>query len=387
MQDKLHIAYVVSHYPHEAFGDDGGLGTSVYTLVEKIRKKDCYVSVFVYGQKKAFEIKDENLTIYSLADSDAKWFKFYFHRKSIEKFINDKIKSTGIDIIEAPDWTGITAFMHFPIPLIIRFHGSDAYFCYLEKRKQKLKNFLFEKLAIKNADAFIAPTAFAGELSKKIFNIQGKEIKTIHYGLEIQNFQNPQPETFEKGLILYIGTIIRKKGVLQLPNIFHLVKKNCPDARLVLIGGDSYDIETGSKSTWELVRKLFQNGEENSVSYLGKVPYQQVKEHIKKAHVCIFPTFAETLGMVTIESMALQKPVINSDIGWSQELIEDGVSGYLIHPENHGLYAQRIQELFQNDDVAVSIGNAARARVEANFDIEKIVLQNIDFYKRIASGS
>ena len=39
MNNQLHVGYIVSHYPHEAFGDDGGLGTSVYTLVEKIRKK------------------------------------------------------------------------------------------------------------------------------------------------------------------------------------------------------------------------------------------------------------------------------------------------------------------------------------------------------------
>jgi glycosyltransferase involved in cell wall biosynthesis len=42
---------------------------------------------------------------------------------------------------------------------------------------------------------------------------------------------------------------------------------------------------------------------------------------MKQAQVCIFPSFAETLGMVTIESMALQKPVVNTSIGWAPELI------------------------------------------------------------------
>ncbi len=383
MKKQLHIAYIVSHYPHEAFGDDGGLGTSVYNLVEKIRRKDCYVSVFVYGQKKAFEIHEDNLTLYSILDSNHAFLKFYFHRKQIEKFIKEKIKTTGIDVLEAPDWTGITAFMHFDIPLIIRFHGSDAYFCHLEKRKQKLKNYWFEKWAIQGANAFIAPTAFAGELSKRIFKIKDKEIQTIHYGLSIENFQNDHPEKFEKGVILYLGTIIRKKGVLQLPGIFNLITQDFPEAHLVMIGGDSYDIETGSASTWELVRQQFKD--EKQVSYLGKVPYQHVKEHIKNAHVCIFPTFAETLGMVTIESMALQKPVINSNIGWSQELIEDGVSGYLIHPENHSLYAQRIKALFDDTALATNMGTAARVRVEQYFDIEKIAQQNIDFYQRMVS--
>ena len=45
----------------------------------------------------------------------------------------------------------------------------------------------------------------------------------------------------------------------------------------MLIGGDSYDIETGSKSTWELVRQLFQKDEEKSVTYLGKVTSGKIK--------------------------------------------------------------------------------------------------------------
>lgn len=385
MKNQLHVAYLVSHYPHMAFGDDGGLGTSVYTLVEKIRRKNCYVSVFVYGQKKEFEIKEENLTIYSVPDSKATFLKFYFHRKQIEKFIKNRIKTTAIDILEAPDWTGITAFMSFDIPLIIRFHGSDAYFCNLEKRKQKFKNFFFEKIAVMRANAFIAPTAFAGELSKEIFKIKKKEIRIIHYGLEIENFQNSNPENFDPELILYIGTIIRKKGVFELPSIFQLIIEKHPNSKLVLIGGDSFDIETGSSSTWNLVCNQFNKETIGSVLYVGKIPYQEVKEYIKNAHVCIFPTFAETLGMVTIESMALKKPVINSNIGWSTELIEDGISGYLVHPKNHALYAERINQLFADKEKTITIGAAARARVEKNFDIEKIVFQNIDFYREVVT--
>lgn len=63
MKSNLHVAYIVSHYPHKAFGHDGGIGTSVYTLVEKLRKSNVQVSVFVYGQKEKFIIEEENVTI------------------------------------------------------------------------------------------------------------------------------------------------------------------------------------------------------------------------------------------------------------------------------------------------------------------------------------
>lgn len=380
---KLHIAYIVSHYPHKAFGHDGGLGTSVYNLVQKLNLLDYKVSVFVYGQKKEFILEEENVTIYSLTDSKANYFRFYFNRKKIEKFIKETISKKGINIIEAPDWTGITAFMNFKIPLVIRFHGSDAYFCHLEKRKQKAKNYWSEKLALTHAKGFIAPTTFAGALSKKIFKLKKKEITTIHHGLELQNFTNNSPAVFEKGVILYVGTLIRKKGALELPGIFSKVRKEFPDAKLVLIGSDSYDIKTKSDSTWQLMQNQFEDNDLNNVEYLGKIPYNEVVDYIRKANVCVFPTFAETLGMVTIESMAMQKAVVNSNIGWSQELIVDGENGYLVHPKDHDLFASRIYEVLSNDTLSLNLGQSARKRVEERFDINKIVSKNIEFYKKV----
>lgn len=385
MKTQMHIAYIVSHYPHKDFGHDGGLGTSVYNLVEQFKNQDVLVSVFVYSQNEDFVIEEGNTTIYSIKDGESSIFKFYKYRLKIAKFINKIAFEKNINIIEAPDWTGITAFMKFHIPLVIRFHGSDTYFCHLEKRQQKLKNFWFEKLAINTAKAFIAPTTFAGKVSKELFRIENKEIKTIHYGLELESFTNNAPEIFEKGLILYIGTIIRKKGVLELPEIFHKVRQKCPEAKLVLIGSDAPDIKTNSDSTWQLMQNQFEKEDLKNVEYLGKIPYAEVQNYIKNANVCVFPTYAETLGMVTIESMAMQKAVVNSNIGWSQELIVDGESGFLVHPSDHDLYADKIISLLQNDAFCKQIGEQARTRVETKFDITKVVDENIRFYQNIIS--
>jgi glycosyltransferase involved in cell wall biosynthesis len=290
-------------------------------------------------------------------------------------------------LVEAPDWTGITAFMNLKVPLVIRFHGSDTYFCHLENRKQKFKNYWFEKLAVKKAVAFIAPTTYAGVVSKKLFAIKNKSIQTIHYGLELDKFKNPNPENYVKGLILYIGTIIRKKGVFELPAILNKVRENHPEAHLVLIGGDSYDISTKSDSTWELLQKELKTEDRNSVSYLGKIPYQEVQNYIKKAHVCVFPTFAETLGMVTIEAMAMQKPVVNSAIGWAQELIIDGESGFLVHPKDHDLFSDRIISLMSDPILVKEMGIKAAERITAVFDIEKKAVENILFYESLIKTS
>ncbi len=379
----MHIAFLTSEYPHEKISHAGGLGTSIKNLAGALTKHNIEITVFVYGQQKAEIFTENNIHFHLIQDQKYTIAKWFLYRKYIQKYCNSIIKEQNIDILEVPDWTGITAFMNFRIPLVIRFHGSDTYFCHLEKRQQKAKNFWFEKLAIQGAKAFIAPTTFAGALSKKLFGIKNRIIKTIHYGLELDKFENPNPDIFEKGLILYIGTIIRKKGVFELPKIFDLVRQHHPEAKLVLIGGDSSDIETQTKSTWQLLQEQFQSEDLRNVSYFGKIPYNEVQDYIKKANLCVFPTFAETLGMVTIESMAMQKPVVNSNIGWANELIIDGESGFLVHPENHVEYAAKINSILENDQLAKKIGKNARERVESLFDIEKIVDENICFYKSL----
>lgn len=379
----MHIAFLTPEYPHLRVLHSAGIGTSIKNLAVALTQKGVMVSIFVYGQTEDAVFNEDGITIHLIKKRKYKVMSWYFYRKFIQRYLNQFTVSESIDLIEAPDWTGISAFMSFNIPLVIRFHGSDAYFCHLENRKQKLKNYWFEKLAIQKAKAFIAPTTFAGQLSQKIFNIKNKTIKTIHNGLDLHYFQNSNPENFEKTVILYIGTIIRKKGVLELPAIFNLVRQKHPGASLVLIGSDSFDITTQSQSTWELMQKEFKDNDFEKVSYLGKIPYQAVLEHLKKAHVCVFPTFAETLGMVTIESMAMQKTVVNSNIGWAKEMIVDGESGYLVHPKDHQLFANRINSVFENTDLMIQIGNHARERVDAKFDIEKIATENIAFYKSL----
>lgn len=379
----MKVGFITSEYPHAKINHAAGIGTSIKNLAVTLVKKNIGVTVFVYHQKANDVFIDEGVEIHLIKKETCKLFTWYFYRKHIQKYVNTIVKSKEIQILEAADWTGITAFMRFKVPIVIRFHGSDAYFCKLENRKQKFKNFVFEKLALKNATAYIAPTTYAGQETQKIFGLDKNKIKTIHYGLQLENFINTNPNIYERNTILYIGTIIRKKGVLELAEMFNKVLEKKPNTKLILIGSDASDIKTGSISTYKLMETLFSAKAKKQVSYLGKIPYQKVQEQIRHAHVCVFPSFAETLGMVTIESMALKKPVVNTSIGWAQELIDDDVNGFLVHPSKIDDYTNRIIELFSNENLCIDIGKAARKKVEAIFNIDKNADINIEYYKNI----
>ena len=381
--NQLKIGLITSEYPHPKVKNAAGIATSIKNLAISLVKRNVKVIVFVYHQDSNEVIKCEGVEIHLIISRSYPFMGWYLYRKFIQKYVNSIVDKEGLNILEAPDWTGITAFMKFSVPLVIRFHGSDGYFCKLDNRKQKPKNKWFESMALKGASAYIAPTSYAGEETSKIFSLDKNKIKTIHYGLELENFNNATPEDFEHNTILYIGTIIRKKGVFELAQIFNKVVETNPKAKLILIGNDSPDLETGSESTYRLVEKLFSQKALPQVKYLGRVPYNETIQHIKNAHVCAFPSFAETLGMVTIESMALNKPVVNTSIGWAQELIDDGVNGFLVHPSYIDIYAEKITTLLNDKELCLKIGKSARLKIESNFNIEKIADINIEYYKSI----
>ncbi|MBS7786400.1 glycosyltransferase family 4 protein [Flavobacterium sp. CYK-55] len=379
----MHIGFLTPEYPHAQATASAGIGTTIKNLAQALLKQKIKVSIFVYGQSKAEILEEGLLTIHLIPLQQKGFFTWYSYRKYLQNYLNKCIVSEQIDLIEAPDWTGITAFMKLSAPLVIRLHGTDAYFCKLEGRKQKVKNFWFEKLGLKTADAIISPTQYTAKLTCEIFKLNPQLLQVIPSGISLEHFQNPNPNQYQKGLILYLGTIIRKKGVLELSHIFERVLKQCDEAELILIGGDSYDIKTKSDSTWLLLQNALDGRSFSRMKHLGRVPYEQVQDYIRQANVCVFPTFAETQGMVTIESMAMQKAVVNSNIGWAQEILSDSSEGFLVHPKNHDEFANRIIQLIQNPELVSQLGKAAQERVHTAFDIQKTVHTNIDFYTSV----
>src|SRR5690606_37831905 len=121
----------------------------------------------------------------------------------------------------------------------------------------------------------------------------------------VQRFK-PLPEKMEPGTILYFGSLIRKKGVLELPEIFNRVGKETPLVQFNFAGRDVIDISTG-RSTKDLMLEKFSPAAANKVVWLGNLTYDEVLEEIARAHVVVLPSFAEALPMTWIEAMAMEK--------------------------------------------------------------------------------
>jgi glycosyltransferase involved in cell wall biosynthesis len=254
----------------------------------------------------------------------------------------------------------------------------------LDNRPVKFWNRFREKRAIQNATALLSVSQYTADLTKELFSLE-RDITIIPNCIDINKFSKESATKVEENIILYFGTLIRKKGLLELPLIFNEVYKKNNKAKLILIGRDASDIISGNHSTWAMMQSLFDATALKNVNYVGSVAYDQIKAHVSSASVCVFPTFAEALPVSWIEAMSLKKAIVASDIGWAAEIIEDSVEGFLVHPKNHNLFAHRILELLDNQKLRNQFGIEARKKVVQKFSIEVVAKQSADFYKKISN--
>jgi len=375
----MHISFLTSEYPFKEI-KSAGIGNYIKNLCIGLSENNVNVTVFIYGQKEDKKYTDGDIKLILIKQKKYKFCSWLFNRKRIQKIVNKEVEKAKIDVIEAPEWTGITAFMKFKIPLVLRLHGSDTYFCHLEERKQKRKNFWFEKLALSRADYIVSVSKFTSNLTKELFRIN-KPIKVIYNGVDMAQF-NPNNLNESSNSILYFGTIIPKKGVLELAHIFNEVIKKNENAKLLLLGKDVVDSKTKS-STRKLFLDILSAKAIKNVEFISEVPYKEVKEYLAKISVVVLPSFAEAFPMTWLEAMAQGKALVTSDIGWAKELMINGETGFMENPRNHDEYAEKICELLKKPDLRKKVGLNASERIRKKFSMSVIVQENLNFFKSV----
>ncbi len=375
----MHIAYLTTEYPHPNFLPAGGIGSFVKTMADSLTEAGSQVTVFICFSEQDSEWMDGKINIVQIKKRRQSKLSFVLNRIYINKIVNKYIDKYKVQIIEAPDWEGIHAFCDFKIPLVTRIHGSVTYFNTLENRSTpKVIRFL-EKRALRKSKSIVAVSNFSGKLTGEVFGFKEFKYTTIYNGIDSDKFRNTK-DAFKANTILYFGTLIRKKGVLELPYIFEEVLKQNHHAKLILAGKDAIDPITGM-STWQLMQNSFSAKAKENIIYLGAVPYKEIIKVIHESTLCVFPSFAETFGLTTIETMASSKVLITSSFGWNQEILENGIEGYMENPKNHSAFADKINLVLNDKELAKQIGKQARKRVKTFFDQSMILDINVKFYK------
>lgn len=116
-----------------------------------------------------------------------------------------------------------------------------------------------------------------------------------------------------------------------------------------------------------LIQKISDNGLQDNISLLGSVSEERIRDELELAHLFVLPSLNEAIGVSLMEAMAMGIPCIATKVGGIPELIENGVDGFLVEPENSHEIANAIKLIMGNPGKALSVSQLSRDKIVANF--------------------
>jgi len=184
----------------------------------------------------------------------------------------------------------------------------------------------------------------------------------VHCGVEPALFE---PVTHQQPgrRLLYTGRLAAVKGLPILLESLVTLKTNHPELLLTVVG-DGADRQSLEQLTAEL-------GLTNHVNFVGYQSQAKVRQYMQETDVFVLPSFAEGVPVSLMEALAAAVPVVTTQIAGVGELVENGVSGYLVPPGNAQLLAERIDRLLCDPALRTAFGAAGRVKVAEEFDIQQ----------------
>jgi D-inositol-3-phosphate glycosyltransferase len=167
-----------------------------------------------------------------------------------------------------------------------------------------------------------------------------------------------------------IGRLDPQKGQEEFLRSLPLVLKEHADAFYVILGEETRGEEGFGR---RLVNLSYELGIQSSVRFL---PFtENVPEFMAAIDVFVMPSYGETFGLVLIEAMAMEKPVVATGAGGVPEIVEDGRDGLLIPPRDSKALAEAISLLLKDSSLRKSLSTYARRDALSRFDATRCVDQ------------
>jgi len=205
-----------------------------------------------------------------------------------------------------------------------------------------------------------------------ISNYMKEELLTQGFDENKITIHPPAPQTVTntiesnfsaKNIILYIGQIIRGKG---LDCLLHSVSKLTTPFQLLVIGAGNYE-----HYCKELAKKL---KVEDKVQFLGWISHDQISSYYKEASLVVVPSvWPEPFGMIGLEVMRYKLPVVAFNSGGIPDWLIDGKNGYLVDWKDTEGMTAAITKLLNNKDVAKQMGNYGYDYVNRNYSFDKYI--------------
>jgi L-malate glycosyltransferase len=239
----------------------------------------------------------------------------------------------------------------------------------------------FSRWKHRQVDCFIC----ASEAIRQMLVADGvpaERIVTVHEGIDLDHVRAAPPVNVHEAFWLphgapvvgNVAALVPHKGQRHLIEAAHLVVQQMPDVRFLILGeGELREMLERQVREYRLEKHVFLPGFRTDV--LGCM---------KGFDLFVMSSVTEGLGTALLDAMACGRAVVASRTGGIPEVVDDGVTGRLVAPRDHGAMAQAILGLLADGAVRRRMGEAGLARVEARFTVERMIAGTVAVYARVA---
>ena len=261
-----------------------------------------------------------------------------------------------------------------------------------------------ERTAYQNADGVVAVSEAMKEDVQSLYGVAPERIRVIHNGIDPDEYRpRPDPAVLRRlgvdpgvPIVLFVGRMTRQKGILHL---VRAIRHLDAGVQVVLCAGAPDTPEIGDEMR-ALVEEVKGEVSVPVVWIAEMLPKPDVIALYTHAAVFVCPSVYEPFGIINLEAMACETPVVASAVGGIPEIVVPGETGLLVPLDAEGegsveprdpdafsrALAAAVNELIADPGRRAAMGTAARARVLAHFSWRAIAAQTLEFYRELLAA-
>ncbi len=182
------------------------------------------------------------------------------------------------------------------------------------------------------------------------------------------------------------------KGLHMVFHAVALLKVKYPDLKVYIPGtkmvaGKSIRAQIRKSGYTKYIEMLIARlGIEKNIVWLGRISQEELAKQYEKSHVFIMSSSIENHSSSLKEAMMIGVPCVSSSVGGIPEYVTHGQNGYLYRFEEYTLAAKYIQDIFENDELAIALSKNARSKMLSLHQHTDLYQKIVDIYKNIVKG-
>lgn len=279
------------------------------------------------------------------------------------------------------------------IPLIFEMTlmGTDDALSFADNRNRfsRLRNRIFRR-----CDGHVAISPALARAYEQA-GLPREKMRLIPQGVDIERFRPPEGAVAHReglgipvhgAVVVFVGSLIERKGIDLLLAAWEKVHANWPDATLVMVGRNEFADDPAAAAFLEDHLGRLSESALRQVLQAGVRP--DVEEYLRAADAFAFPSRREGFGTVMIEAMATGLPCVVAELPDITDYIfaADGSTGRIVPQDDADALARELCLLLADPDRAATMGAAARRRAAERFSMTQVADDYLDFYAGLAAA-